>query len=75
MKKSFSLLILSLSMASCEKSQKHICHCTHRSIGMFGGECVNTTTLTIQQPKRKATQECKDMSGGDMWYNIECNLK
>lgn len=64
-----------LLFSACQKTQKHTCYCTHHSIGMFGGECVNTTTLTIQETKRKAIQECNDMSGGDMWHNIECSIK
>lgn len=75
MKKFLAFISLIIVLVSCAKPQKHTCYCTHRSIGMFGGECVNTTTLTIQETKRRATQECADMSGGDMWHNIECNIK
>lgn len=75
MKKILSFTSLIIILGSCAKPEKHTCYCMHRSIGMFGGECVNTTTLTIQETKRKAIQECNDMSGGDMWHNIECSIK
>lgn len=75
MKNIFLLTLLIFTCASCEKTKKHTCYCTHRSIGMFGGECVNTTSLTIHETKRKAAQECSDMSDDDMWHNIECAIK
>lgn len=75
MKNIFLFTLLIFTLTSCEKTKKHTCHCTHRSIGMFGGECVNTTTLSIQDTKRKAAKECNDMSGGDMWHNIDCTIK